>query len=87
MAAETPTEFNVAQSAEGLITDAAKVVVDAFTTGPTSPATIADATIFIADGITFTQQEANSLLARAIAWEQKNAIPIQQALTNFLAKL
>lgn len=87
MAGETPTQFNVAQAAEKLVSDGAQVVIDAFTAGPTSTQTLADAAVFVADGISFTQNEMYSLIARAIAWEQKNAIPIETALTNFLAKL
>lgn len=87
MPGESPTEFNVAQAAQGLVTDAAKVIIDALTTGPTSAATITDVAVFTADGISFTQNEMYALIARAIAWEQKNATTIGGAITNLLAKL
>lgn len=87
MPGQSPTEFNVAQAAEGLITDAAKVVIDAITTGPTSAATITDVAVFTADGISFTQNEMYALIARAIAWEQKNTTTIGSAISGLLAKL
>lgn len=87
MANETPTQFNVAQAALGLVTDAAQVVIDAVTTGPTSPATIGAATVFVADGVTFTENEANSIIARIVAWEQKNNTTIVSAIEGILSKL
>lgn len=87
MAGETPTQFNVAQAAEGLVSDAAKLVADAITTGPVSGQTIADATVLVADGITFTQNEANSIVARIFAWEQKNGTNIISWIESEFAKL
>jgi hypothetical protein len=87
MAGETPTQFNVAQAAEGLVSDAAKLVADAITTGPVSGATIADATVLVADGITFTQQEANAILGRIFAWEQKNGGSIITWIEGVISKL
>lgn len=87
MANQSPTEFNVAQAAEGLVTDAARVVIDAFTTGPTSVKTMADATILVADGVAFTENEMYALIGRAVAWEQKNGSSIVEAIEKLLAKL
>ena len=84
---QSPTQFNVAQAAQGLITDAAQVVIDAITTGPTSAATINAATVFVADGVTFTENEMYSLIARGIAWEQKNQTSFVAALDKLLSKL
>ena len=87
MAGETPTQFNVAQAAEGLVSDAAKLIADAITTGPVSGETIADATVLVADGISFTQNEANAILARIFAFEQKNQTSIISWIEAELAKL
>lgn len=84
---ESPTQFNVEQAALGLVTDAAQVVIDAITTGPTSPATISAATVLVADGVAFTENEMYALIGRAVAWEQKNGSTIVEAIEKLLAKL